>query len=314
MHKNVRKHSALLLLMAPVIAIGSSFLVAGSASATVNKAKSVKPTITVCKSVAGTFRFTVNGKALALHAQCAAVTAKAGVNHVTEISAPASYRNLASISVSPNAARVNSSLRTATVTVKLAAHGAATVRFVNAKVVTQVVTRSTSSAPRAATGWIEICKYPYQPQTGGGGLTNLIPGGTDWPFTYTGGSVSVPLSSCSPEQVVTAGTVTISEGDVYPYVVSNVDTVPPYALGSATPGGYKSVGGSSGGATVTVNAGQVVEVDITNALLTSDFKLCKMLANNQGNLAGSVFGYDYTWSFTLPATLSSPAITITSKT
>jgi hypothetical protein len=182
---------------------------------------------------------------------------------------------------------------------------------VNAKVVTQVVTRSTSSAPRAATGWIEICKYPYQPQTGGGGLTNLIPGGTDWPFTYTGGSVSVPLSSCSPEQVVTAGTVTISEGDVYPYVVSNVDTVPPYALGSAIPGGYKSVGGSSGGATVTVNAGQVVEVDITNALLTSDFKLCKMLANNQGNLAGSVFGYDYTWSFTLPATLSSPAITIT---
>ena len=162
MHKKVRRHSALLLLMAPVIAIGSSFLVAGSASATVNKTKSVKPTITVCKSVAGTFRFTVNGKALALHAQCAAVTAKAGVNHVTEISAPASYRNLASISVSPKAARVSSSLRTATVTVKLAAHGAATVRFVNAKVVTQVVTRSRPAAALGqATGTIEICKYGY---------------------------------------------------------------------------------------------------------------------------------------------------------
>ncbi len=146
-HNKSRRHSALLLLVAPVVAIGSSFLVAGSASATAQKTKTIKPTITVCKSVAGTFRFTVNGKALALHAQCAAVTAKAGVNHVTEISAPASYRNLASISVSPNAARVSSSLRTATVTVKLAAHGAATVRFVNAKVVTQVVTRSTGSAP-----------------------------------------------------------------------------------------------------------------------------------------------------------------------
>src|ERR1035441_2946525 len=178
--------------MAPVIAIGSSFLVAGSASATVNKAKSVKPTITVCKSVAGTFHFTVNGKALVQHAQCVAVTAKAGVNHVTEMSATASYRNLASISVSPSAARVSSSLRTATATVKLAAHGAATVRFVNAKVVTQVVSRSTSSAPRASTGWIEICKYPYLPQNPGGGLTNLIPGGTDWPFAYTDGSPSAP--------------------------------------------------------------------------------------------------------------------------
>ncbi len=230
MHKNVRKHSALLLLMAPVIAIGSSFLVAGSASATVNKAKSVKPTITVCKSVAGTFRFTVNGKALALHAQCAAVTAKAGVNHVTEISAPASYRNLASISVSPNAARVNSSLRTATVTVKLAAHGAATVRFVNAKVVTQVVTRSAGSSPRQATGSIEICKYGYD---------KWVPGnGTSWPFTYTGGSVSVPLSQCTSPLTVDAGTVTISEGDVYPYVVQSVSTFPPYALSSVSLGSY----------------------------------------------------------------------------
>ncbi len=110
MHKKVRKHSALLLLMAPVIAIGSSFLVAGSANATVNKTKSVKPTITVCKSVAGTFRFTVNGKSLTLKAQCAAVTAKAGVNHVVEMSAPASYRNLTGITISPKATRVSARL------------------------------------------------------------------------------------------------------------------------------------------------------------------------------------------------------------
>ncbi len=297
MHKNVRKHSALLLLMAPVIAIGSSFLVAGSASATVNKAKSVKPTITVCKSVAGTFRFTVNGKALALHAQCAAVTAKAGVNHVTEISAPASYRNLASISVSPNAARVNSSLRTATVTVKLAAHGAATVRFVNAKVVTQVVTRSTGSAPRAATGSIEICKYAVS--------NDWVPGaGTSWPFTYTGGSASVPMGQCTAPLTVNAGTVVISEGDVHPYVVQAVTAYPPYALSSVNLGTYEATPGtSSGGATVTVSAGQDVEVNVWNQTLPSYFKLCKTLANNQGSLAGSTFNYSYTWSFTPPAAI-----------
>jgi hypothetical protein len=291
-HKRVRKHSALLLLMAPIVAIGSSFLVAGSASATT---KSVKPTITVCKSVAGTFRFTVNGKALVLHSQCAAVTAKAGVNHVIEISAPASYRNLASISVSPNAARVSSSLRTATATVKLAAHGAATVRFVNAKVVTQVITRSAGSAPRQATGSIEICKF---------GSDLWVPGnGTSWPFTYTGGSASVPFNECTSQLTVDAGTVTITEGDVYPYVVSNVDTFPPYALASATAGYYNSIGGSSGGATVTVSAGQDVEVNFWNATLPSYFKLCKVLANNQGSLAGSTFDYGYTWSFTPPAAI-----------
>jgi hypothetical protein len=68
--------------MAPVVAIGGSFLVAGSAGATARKAtppiRKAIPTITLCKSVAGTFHFTVNGKALVLHAQCAAVTAKAG--------------------------------------------------------------------------------------------------------------------------------------------------------------------------------------------------------------------------------------------
>ena len=289
----MRRHSALLLLMAPVIAIGSSFLVAGSAGATVNKAKSVKPTITVCKSIAGTFRFTVNGKALALHAQCAAVTAKAGVNHVTETSAPASYRNLASISVSPKAARVSSSLRTATVTVKLAAHGAATVRFVNAKVVTQVVTRSAGSAPRAATGTIEICKFAY-------GF--YVPGsGTSWPFTYTGGSTSVPMGECTSPLTVDAGTVTIAEGDVHPYVVSAVTVFPPYALAATTLGTYGAPGTSSGGATVTVSAGQDVEVNVWNQVLYSAFKLCKVLANNQGSLAGSTFNYSYTWTLTPPA-------------
>ena len=90
MHKKVRSHSALLLLLAPVLAIGSSFLVAGSANATVKTAKNVKPTITICKSIAASLHFTVNGKLMSLSKECSAVAGKAGVNHITESWAPAS--------------------------------------------------------------------------------------------------------------------------------------------------------------------------------------------------------------------------------
>ena len=53
MHKKSRRYSALLLLMAPIVVIGSSFLVTGSAGPAV-KAKTVHPTITVCVNVNGT--------------------------------------------------------------------------------------------------------------------------------------------------------------------------------------------------------------------------------------------------------------------
>jgi hypothetical protein len=303
--------------MAPVIAIGSSFLVAGSASATVNKTKSVKPTITVCKSVAGTFRFTVNGKSLTLKAQCAAVTAKAGVNHVIEMSAPASYRNLTGITISPKATRVGSSLRNASATVKLSAHGAATVRFVNAKVVTQVITRSSSGSggssgsngtkggsvgnttSHAGQGLIEICKSRED---------SWVPGtGSLWPFTITGainpGTVWAPYGDeCTSPQAVTAGTVTVSEADVFPYELYSATTTPPYAAGTVTPGSWQngpagsSPGSASGSVSVTVGNGQDVIVYVTNFTVTSQFKICKTLSNNQGNLAGQTFNFDYSWS------------------
>jgi hypothetical protein len=166
---------------------------------------------------------------------------------------------------------------------------------VNAKVVTQVVTRTAGSAPRQATGTIEICKFAYG---------YYVPGnGTSWPFTYTGGSTSVPMGECTSPLTVDAGTVTIAEGDVHPYVVSAVSTFPPYALAATTLGTYGAPGTSSGGATVTVSAGQDVEVNVWNQVLYSAFKLCKVLANNQGNLAGSTFNYSYTWTLTPPAAI-----------
>ena len=108
MHMKTRKHSALLLLMAPVIAIGSSALVAGTAGAAGATAKKVvSPTITICQSVPGAFRFAINANVVSLKASCGSFKAKVGVNLVSEVSAPALYRSLSSISVNPAAAQMS---------------------------------------------------------------------------------------------------------------------------------------------------------------------------------------------------------------
>ena len=286
MHKRVRKHSALLLLMAPVIALGSSFLVAGSASATVNTAKNVKPTITVCKSIAGSLHFSINGKLMSLNKECAAVTAKAGVNHVVETWAPASYRNIASISVSPNAARVSTSVKTATATIRLSAHGAATVRFVNAAIVTQVINRSTG-ARAAGTGYIEVCKYESD---------SFVEG--NFPFTISSGgatvaTVSVALNSCSNDVAVPAGAVVVTEGNEFPYEVTYVSSLPTISVSGITYGG-------GGSATFAVSANQAVSALFTDGTFLGYYKICKALANDQGSLAGQTFSYTVNWVFTPP--------------
>jgi hypothetical protein len=278
-----RRHSALLLLMAPVIAIGSSFVVAGNAGAS---AKNVKPTITVCKSVAGSFQFSVNGKSMSLSKQCTAVTAKAGVNHVTETSAPASYRNITSISVSPNAARVSTSVKTATATVKLAAHGAATVRFVNAEIVTQVINRTTG-AKVAGTGYIEVCKYAAD---------GFVEG--SFPFTISSGgatvaTVSVAVNSCSSDVAVPAGPVVVTEANEFPYEVTQASSLPTISVSGVTLGG-------GGSATFAVSANQAVSALFTDGTYLGYYKICKVLATDQGSLAGSIFNYTVNWTFTPP--------------
>ena len=298
MHKRVRKHSALLLLMAPVIAIGSSFLVAGSANATVKTAKNVKPTITVCDSVHASFHFTVNGKLFSLGKECAAVTARAGVNHVVEVWAPASYRNVESVTVSPSAARVSASAETASATVRLSAHGAATVRFVNAKVVTEVINRTTGKATDG-TGQIEVCK---------GAADNYVVG--DFTFTIsptpTGtATVTVPVGQCSGDVTVEAGTVTVTEAAAFPYSVLGASTVPPETLGSVT----ATVGG---GASLTVSAGAYVTLNIEDETLLGGYKICKSLDSNQGSLAGTSFEFDTSWTFQPPTEADTTANAINS--
>jgi hypothetical protein len=272
--------------MAPVIALGSSFLVAGSANATVKAAKNVKPTITVCKSVAGSLHFSINGKLMSLNKECSAVTAKAGVNHVIETWAPASYRNIASISVSPNSARVSTSVRTATATVRLSAHGAATVRFVNAKIVTQVISRTTGRAT-TGTGYIEVCKYAGDSDVEG-----------NFPFTISSGgetvaTVSVAAGSCSSDVAVPAGAVLVTEANEFPYAVTEVTSLPTISVSGITLG-------AGGSATFAVSANQAVSALFTDGTVLGYFKICKVLADDQGSLAGSKFNYTIGWTFTPP--------------
>ncbi|MGA2529962.1 MAG: hypothetical protein ABSG36_12460 [Acidimicrobiales bacterium] len=286
MHKRVRRHSALLLLLAPVVAIGSSFLVAGTANAAVKTAKSVKPTITVCDSVQGSFHFSINGKLMSLSKQCVAVTARAGINHVVETWAPASYRNLESVTVSPSSARVSASAETASATIRLSAHGAATVRFVNAKVVTQVINRATGRAS-TGTGDIKVCKYSAD---------TLVEG--TFPFTISAGgtviaSVTAPLGGCSAITPVPAGTVTVTEGNEFPYEVTAVTSLPTLAVSGI-------VTGAIGSANFVVGANQGVEAQFVDGTYLGYYEACKVLTDNQGSLAGQVFTYTAKWSFTPP--------------
>jgi hypothetical protein len=274
--------------MAPVIAIGSSFLVAGSASATVKTAKSVAPTLTVCKNVAGTFKFSVNGKALKLTAQCAAVKVAAGVTHVTETSAPASYKNLKSITVSPSKSLVSKSLKTATAALRLAANGAATIRFANIK---------TDPQQAGGTGLIEVCKWASDIYVAGSFPFTITAGGA------TVGTYSVAVGACTGAISVPAGSVTVTEGIESPYYVSAVTAQPSGNLAS------KNLAGQSATFNVAEGTDVMTTADFTNDTYLNQFKVCKILSNNQGNLAGQWFKFNVSWTFTPPtgaAPISNP--------
>ena len=52
---------------------------------------------------------------------------------------------------------------------------------------------------------------------------------------------------------------------------------------------------------MTVVANEDTTANFTNDTTVNGIKVCKMLSNNEGSLAGSVFSFDITWTFT-PAT------------
>jgi hypothetical protein len=304
--------------MAPVIAIGSSALVAGTAALAGATAKKVAlPTITISDAAPGAFGFALNGTPVAFKGTSGKFTAKIGINRVSEVSAPAMWRSLSSIAVSPKAAEVSSSLKTYSVSVRLLAGKSATVRFANEKL--EVVVPSPTpitppsnpgpsspppsnppvsnpqpvSPPTGATGAIEICKYAADTMVEGS-FTFAITAGT------TTTDVTVPTGYCSGPISEPAGTVSVTE--------EGVGAATGYSLAavtSSTAGAVGTVNLAEATASITVTADSDTPVAFVNATNLNTVKVCKTLTNNLGNLAGSTFDFNVAWTFT-PANGAAP--------
>jgi hypothetical protein len=268
-YKKTRKHSALLLLMAPIIAIGSTALVAGTAaSAGATAKKAVSPTIKICEAAPGAFRFVLNGRVVSLNGKCEVFTAKIGVNQVTEVSAPALYRSISSISVTPAQVRVNSSLKTASIALRLAAGRSATVTFANSKLVV-VVSGPAPVTPPPSSPSSPSSPAPGNPAPGNPAPGNPAPGnpapGNPAPGNPTVGG-SDPLSgyieickSAADPWVEGTFTFTVNGGTtVYPLTL----TPPaPWPLTDLAGFGFRNVAPTVCTGYITVPAGTVTVVE-----------------------------------------------------
>jgi hypothetical protein len=322
--------------MAPIIAIGSTALVAGTAaSAGATAKKLAAPTITIREVAPGAFRFALNGTVVSLKGSSGVFKAKIGINRVSEFWAPALYQNLSSISVVPPAARLSASLKDESVTVRLAAGKSAIVTFTNFKlVVQQPVTAPSNPEPATppvanpapanpapgnpapgnptaggsdptGTGYIEICK------TAGDDMVE----GT-FSFAVTAGTSTTPIQTatltpvygdgeiCTGALPVPAGTVTVTEGSEAPaYYVEDVWASPTGALASPWVTGALS-------ANFTVTAGLETTAHFVNDTSLNSIKVCKVLASDTGSLAGKQFAFGVSWTFT-PPTPNLPTKTFT---
>lgn len=272
-----RRHLVIRKLGAAVtpLLLATGFVVAFQPQIASAAQNTTTPRLTVCsKGPAGYSSFSLNGgKSFGLKAgQCSVNRlARVGLNKVTETRA-ASSSELKSISVSPSRTVVNSSIKTATVSLKLAARASATVGYTNAKVQT------------AGTGYIELCKYGEDRWTQG-----------DFTFTISGvaAPVTVLAGTCAAPVAVPAGSVTIHETEPANFNLAGVTTVPSTAL--------SSVNLSAATATVTVPTGVNVETSFYNEAALGVVKVCKTLAANAAALEGDTFVFDVSWSFTPPS-------------
>lgn len=334
MYKKTRKHSALLLLMAPIMVIGSTALVAGTAaSAGATAKKAISPSIKICEAAPGAFRFVLNGSVVSLNGKCEVFAAKIGVNHVTEVSAPALYESLSSISVTPAHVRVNSSLKTESIALRLAAGKSATVTFTNSKLVVVVSDPAPVTPPPsnpspsagggspgggspgpvgdpspdstdAGPGYIEVCKTAADADVEGTFSFTVTAGGTTIAqptLTLATNGESDANTVCTGPISAPAGTVTVTEATYGPgYWLSNVTSWPADAVIA------DSIDLTAQTADFTVNTGIETTAYFTDATQWNTIKVCKILANNLGNLGSSTpptsFLYDVSWVFTPPTT------------
>lgn len=339
MHKKTRKNSALLLLVAPIFAIGSSALVAGTAASAGATAKKVAaPTIKICEVAPGAFRFALNGNVLSFKGSCGTFKAKVGANKVSEVSSPALYRTLSSIAVSPASVKVSASLKTEIVTIRLLAGKSATVKFLNSKLVVVVsnpapanpppsdpspsnppaggtsgggTSGGSSPAPVAnqppastGNGYIEVCKTAAD---------DMVEG--TFSFAIASGSTSVANVSLTPvwgqnNNTACTGPISAPAGSVS---VTEASEGPGYGLASVTASPASALGTvdlATQTASFTVTSGLETTADFIDATQENLIKVCKILANNLGSLAGTSFSYTVDWTFTPPTlNLTTPDFT-----
>jgi hypothetical protein len=251
-------------------------------------------------------------------------TAKIGINHVSEVRAPALYRTLSSIAVSPASAKVSSSLKTESVTLRLAAGRSATVKFDNSKLVvvlpnpTPVTPPPTNGGPSSpppsgppvvnsdpaapGNGYIEVCKTAVDRMVEGTFAFTITPAsGTVTDLSLTPVYGQNQSEACSGPIPVAAGTVTVSEATYGPgYWLAGVTASPT--------GDLVSVDLATQTANLTVTAGFETTADFADATQLNTIKVCKVLANNLGSLAGTTFNYSVGWTFTPPAALYPPVL------
>jgi hypothetical protein len=159
------------------------------------------------------------------------------------------------------------------------------------------VTDPTTPAP-AGDGYIEICKSAVDGYVEG--TFNFTILGTTYPLTLTPtGTSSLPDTApqvCTGAIAVPAGTVTVTEGLEAPaYALEALVGVSAYPVGALTAENL-----ATGTATFTVTAGLETTGVFLNVTQENFIKVCKVLANNLGTLAGTPFSYTVNWTFTPP--------------
>jgi hypothetical protein len=243
--------------------------------------------LTVCKNQAGTFRFSLNGKAMTLGNRCATLGARSGLNKLRETHEPVAYRSLSAIKVAPSNTAVWTSRRSATAVVNLSrTHPSSSVEFTNNKVT------------YIGDGTIEVCKA-QTPDAGGLFVEGTFPV-TITPASGTPITTTVLTGGCTQAYTVGAGVATVKEGSEPPYFLAGASTVPTTALGTvstSTQTVHVAVAPSPVATTVTLD----------NDTALNGFKVCKVLADNEGALAGQTFTFDVSWSFTPPTAQASGA-------
>jgi len=164
-----------------------------------------------------------------------------------------------------------------------------------------VVTATTFT--NEAMGWVEICKYTYNP------TFDQTTANQTFSFSVNGGStIRVHTGYCSAPVQVPAGTASVKE-----FAMLNFSLAMVAASNPADPTVSRLLSSPTANpATVAVpwgGIGNETIVSFWNSVNQGDFKICTQQTSPDANLQGRQF--TYTWSYTYNGTAHSGSVTLT---